>query len=86
MIISNLLLSAAPHTSNWSIQTGVIMAVCNLITISIGRYAIQVRGIGPSVPVSFLENFGLPELLATTSLGHIIGAGAIIGLNSIGSI
>nr|QUE28949.1 PsaK [Madagascaria erythrocladioides] len=85
-MISNLLISATPHTSNWSIQTAVILAICNLIAISIGRYAIQVRGIGPSIPVSFLEGFGLPELLATTSLGHVIGAGVIIGLNSIGTI
>nr|ASK39691.1 photosystem I subunit X [Rhodochaete parvula] len=62
------------------------MAICNIITILIGRYAIQVRGLGPSVPISSLEGFGLPELLATTSLGHIIGAGVIIGLNSIGAI
>nr|QUE28012.1 PsaK [Sahlingia subintegra] len=86
MMISNLLISAAPHTSNWSIQTGVIMAICNIIAIFIGRYAIQVRGLGPSIPVSFLDGFGLAELLATTSLGHVIGAGVIIGLNSIGTI
>nr|QUE29135.1 PsaK [Erythrotrichia welwitschii] len=86
MILSNLLLSAATYTSNWSIQTGVIMAICNIIAVSIGRYAIQVRGLGPSIPVSFLDGFGLAELLATTSLGHVIGAGAIIGLRSIGFI
>nr|QUE28397.1 PsaK [Porphyrostromium boryanum] len=86
MIISNLLMSAATYTSSWSIQTGVIMAVCNIVAVSIGRYAIQVRGLGPSIPVSFLDGFGLAELLATTSLGHVIGAGVIIGLRSIGSI
>ncbi|NES69822.1 MAG: hypothetical protein F6K24_33720 [Okeania sp. SIO2D1] len=29
---------------------------------------------------------GLPELLATTSLGHVIGAGTILGLRSQGII
>nr|YP_010986032.1 photosystem I reaction center subunit X [Polyopes affinis]WOL36950.1 photosystem I reaction center subunit X [Polyopes affinis] len=81
-----ILLATIPRTSNWSIQTAVIMITCNLICIGIGRYAIQVRGLGPSIPISGLKGFGLPELLATTSLGHAVGAGAIIGLNTIGII
>lgn len=83
---SNILLTIVPHTSTWSIQVAIIMIICNMISIGIGRYAIQVRGIGPSIPVLGLEGFGLPELLATTSLGHLIGAGTIIGLSSIGII
>nr|YP_010986231.1 photosystem I reaction center subunit X [Pachymeniopsis lanceolata]WOL37149.1 photosystem I reaction center subunit X [Pachymeniopsis lanceolata] len=83
---TNILLTVLPHTSNWSIQTAIIMAVCNLICIGIGRYAIQVRGLGPSIPILGLEGFGLPELLATTSLGHAVGAGTIIGLSTIGLI
>nr|YP_008965825.1 photosystem I reaction center subunit X [Porphyridium purpureum]7Y5E_K2 Chain K2, Photosystem I reaction center subunit PsaK [Porphyridium purpureum]7Y5E_KN Chain KN, Photosystem I reaction center subunit PsaK [Porphyridium purpureum]7Y7A_K7 Chain K7, Photosystem I reaction center subunit PsaK [Porphyridium purpureum]7Y7A_Ko Chain Ko, Photosystem I reaction center subunit PsaK [Porphyridium purpureum]ATJ03012.1 photosystem I reaction center subunit X [Porphyridium purpureum]BAO23801.1 phot len=62
-----------------------IMLIANVLSIMIGRYAIQVRGLGPSIPLG-VEGFGLPELIATTSLGHIIGAGAILGLSSIGSI
>nr|YP_008144704.1 photosystem I reaction center subunit PsaK [Grateloupia taiwanensis]YP_009488587.1 photosystem I reaction center subunit PsaK [Grateloupia filicina]YP_010502314.1 Photosystem I reaction center subunit psaK [Grateloupia turuturu]YP_010985828.1 photosystem I reaction center subunit X [Grateloupia asiatica]AGO19841.1 photosystem I reaction center subunit PsaK [Grateloupia taiwanensis]AWD77418.1 photosystem I reaction center subunit PsaK [Grateloupia filicina]QHD45183.1 photosystem I reaction len=83
---TNILLTTLPHTSNWSIQTAIIMSVCNLICIGIGRYAIQVRGLGPSIPILGLEGFGLPELLATTSLGHAVGAGTIIGLSTIGLI
>lgn len=83
---TNILLTTLPHTSNWSIQTAIIMGICNLICIGIGRYAIQVRGLGPSIPVLGLEGFGLPELLATTSLGHAVGAGTIIGLSTIGLI
>lgn len=60
------------------------MASSNLLALFIGRYAIQVRGLGPALPIFNSQGLGLPELLATTSLGHIIGAGAIIGLNSIG--
>nr|YP_009257493.1 photosystem I reaction center subunit X [Coeloseira compressa]ANH09576.1 photosystem I reaction center subunit X [Coeloseira compressa] len=80
------LLTIVPHTSNWSLQNSLIMIICNLITISIGRYAIQVRGLGPSIPVLSQEGFGLPELIATTSLGHILGAGVIIGLNTVSVI
>lgn len=67
--------------AEWSTQNSIIMVMCNLITVLIGRYAIQVRGLGPSIPG--ISGFGLSELLATTSLGHILGAGTILGLTSI---
>nr|QCI04864.1 photosystem I reaction center subunit X [Bornetia secundiflora] len=70
----------------WSTQNAFIMIVCNIMCIGIGRYAIKTRSLGPSISILGLEGLGLPELLATTSLGHIIGAGTIIGLNSIGII
>ena len=42
---------------------------------------------GPALPgpVSAL-GLNLPEFIATTSLGHIIGAGAILGLGYIGAL
>nr|AYR06520.1 photosystem I subunit X [Rhodogorgon sp.] len=82
--MTNLIINIIPHTTIWSTQIAIIMIICNLIAIAIGRYAIQIRGLGPSIPISGLEGFGLPELLATTSLGHILGAGSIIGLSSLG--
>nr|YP_009315302.1 Photosystem I reaction center subunit X [Yamadaella caenomyce]SCW23757.1 Photosystem I reaction center subunit X [Yamadaella caenomyce] len=72
--------------TNWSTQVALIMIISNIFAISIGRYAIQVRNVGPSIPIAGLEGFGLTELLATTSLGHIIGAGTIIGLHNTGII
>lgn len=84
MYTTNLIINIIPHTTIWSTQIAIIMIICNLIAITIGRYAIQIRGLGPSIPISGLEGFGLPELLATTSLGHILGAGVIIGLGSLG--
>nr|YP_009392216.1 photosystem I reaction center subunit X [Osmundaria fimbriata]ARW60778.1 photosystem I reaction center subunit X [Osmundaria fimbriata] len=70
----------------WSAKISLIMIICNLICIGIGRYAIKIRGLGPSIPLLGLEGLGLPELLATTSLGHVMGAGTILGLRSIGLI
>nr|YP_009393883.1 photosystem I reaction center subunit X [Polysiphonia sertularioides]ARW62445.1 photosystem I reaction center subunit X [Polysiphonia sertularioides] len=67
----------------WSAKIAAVMIICNLLSIGIGRYSIKVRGLGPSIPLLGLEGLGLPELLATTSLGHVIGAGAILGLRSI---
>lgn len=81
-----ILLNVLPSETQWSIQNSLIMIACNLITILIGRYGIQVRGLGPSIPISGIEGFGLSELLATTSLGHILGAGTILGLKSINLI
>jgi photosystem I subunit 10 len=63
------------------------MIVCNLLAIAIGRYAIQKRGVGPELPVqlpALFIGFGLPELLATASFGHILGAGTILGMRTAG--
>ncbi len=84
MNLNNLNMFELISTSNlWSSKIAIVMVLSNLICIVIGRYAIRVKGLGPSIPISSLEGLGLPELLATTSLGHIIGAGAILGLKSI---
>ncbi len=73
---------------DWSLGVGITMLICNLIAIAIGRYAIQRKGVGPKLPVEmpdpFGGEFGLPELLATASFGHILGAGAILGLTNAG--
>nr|YP_010952184.1 photosystem I subunit X [Gloiopeltis furcata]WMP13853.1 photosystem I subunit X [Gloiopeltis furcata] len=82
----SILLTIVPHTSSWSFQTAIVMIMCNLISIGIGRYSIKVRGLGPGIPIFGLEGFGLPELLATASLGHVIGAGAIVGLSTVGIV
>nr|QVY58231.1 photosystem I subunit X [Eucheuma denticulatum] len=82
---TNFLLTIVPYTKVWSTQSVIIMTLSNIICIAIGRYAIQIRGLGPAIPILGLKGFGLPELLATTSLGHIVGAGAIIGLTTVGA-
>ena len=83
----SVLAQAAPATPVWSFQTAIIMITCNLFVIAIGRYAIQKPGAGPSLPFTLpglFEGFGLPELLATASFGHILGAGMILGLGNAG--
>ena len=71
----------------WSPSVAVTMILCNLFVIAIGRFAIKNRGVGPGLPVELpglFSGFGLPELLATTSFGHLLGAGMILGLSSAG--
>lgn len=88
-MISTLIFAAhtTPSTIEWNTSVAIIMIFCNLFAIAIGRYAIQKPGSGPDLPVPKPElwsSFGLAELLATTSLGHILGAGIILGLGNAG--
>ena len=86
----NLLMSLSeniPRTIDWNINVAIVMIFCNIFAIVIGRFAIKNAGIGPDIPMGkpqIFQNFGLPELLATTSLGHILGAGLILGLSNAG--
>ena len=76
-----------PATVDWNWSVGAVMILANLFAIIIGYFAIQKTGVGPSLPIPQLaakKNFGVPELLATTSLGHILGAGIILGLSNAG--
>lgn len=82
-----LTLAAAAPTFEWSPNVAIIMIACNLVAIAIGYYAIQQRGVGPALPVempAMFTGFGIPELLATASFGHILGAGVILGLANAG--
>jgi photosystem I subunit X len=88
-MISNFSLAVhtTPSTIDWNPSVALVMIMSNLFCIAIGRYTIQNSGQGPSLPVpkpEVWDKFGLPELLATTSLGHILGAGIILGLGNAG--
>lgn len=88
MYYASLLADALPRATNWSPSVGIVMLLCNLVAIAIGRYAIQRKSAGPKLPVElpdpFGKEFGVPELLATASFGHILGAGVILGLSNAG--
>jgi photosystem I subunit X len=92
MFINSLLLTVqatVPSTPQWSPSVGLVMILCNLFAFAIGRFAIQKKGVGPDLPGSkpaILNKFGLPELLATASFGHILGAGVILGLSNAGAL
>ncbi|MCA1994977.1 MAG: photosystem I reaction center subunit PsaK [Coleofasciculus sp. S288] len=92
-MINAILLAAAqstvPATPSWTPTIGIVMIVCNLVAFAIGRFAIQKPGTGPDLPgdkPAILTKFGIPELLATASFGHILGAGVILGLSNAGVI
>lgn len=82
-----LAVALVPTTPTWSINVAVIMIACNLFVLAIGSSAIQVKGVGPSLPVQLpglFQGFGVAELLAIASFGHILGMGMILGLGQTG--
>ncbi|MCU0547725.1 MAG: photosystem I reaction center subunit PsaK [Leptolyngbya sp. Prado105] len=86
-MLYSLLLTTTPHTIAWSPSVGITMSLCCLFSVAIGRFAIKNRGVGAKLPVktpALFEGFGVPELLGTMSLGHVLGAGVILGLSNAG--
>ncbi|MBF2064722.1 MAG: photosystem I reaction center subunit PsaK [Calothrix sp. C42_A2020_038] len=88
MLTSTLLATTAATTPlQWSPAVGAIMIFCNILAIAFGKSTIQYPNAEPSVPASnFFGGFGLPAILATTSFGHILGVGVILGLHSLGRL
>ncbi|MGQ9866062.1 MAG: photosystem I reaction center subunit PsaK [Pseudanabaenaceae cyanobacterium] len=81
------LLAMAPVTAVWSGKVAAIFVLCNLFAVAIGRYAIQKKGVGPALPVAMpgvFTGFGVPELLATASFGHLLAVGMTLGLAQAG--
>ena len=89
MTYSTLLAVAAsvPNTVSWSPKVAILMILCNIIAIAFGKYTIKNQSAGPSLPSpEFFGGMGLPALLGTTSFGHLLGAGVILGLASVGAL
>lgn len=92
MIHSILLAAVQPtvaDTTTWSWSGSLIMNICIILGIIIAKVAVQNKGKGPSLPLLqplLGKNFGLPELLAGISFGHILGVGTILGLTNAGLI
>ncbi len=83
--MTSTLLAAVPPTLDWSPTVAIVMIACNIVAIAIGKYTIQMPSEGPAMPSPQLfGGFGLPAVIGTTCLGHIIGAGVILGLANAG--
>ena len=86
-----LLATDIPRTVSWGPQVAIVMILCNVAAIALGKATMKNLAAGPSIPSSsslptaqYFGGMGWPALLATTSLGHIIGLGAILGLANLG--
>ena len=79
--------SSVPSTVEWGPKVAIVMIICNIIAIAFGKYTIKNISAEPALPSpSFFGGMGLPALLGTTSLGHLLGVGAILGLASVGAL
>ncbi|MFM9267724.1 photosystem I reaction center subunit PsaK [Tychonema sp. BBK16] len=86
-MLTSILLTVAPRTVEWSPTIAVIMIVCNILAIAFGKLTIQHQSTGGAMPsANMFGGFGLGAVLGTTCFGHILGAGAILGLSYIGAI
>lgn len=92
-MLSGLIISAIPHTEPWGFNTALVMTICNSVAIAIGRFSFAQRqprqvtkpSSGKDKP-DLIENFSLPELLASLSFGHLLGVGFVLGLTNLGII
>ncbi len=79
--------SSVPSTVSWSPKVAIVMILCNIIAIAFGKYTMKNPAAEPALPSpAFFGGMGLPALLGTTSFGHLLGVGAILGLASIGAL
>ncbi len=80
-----LLAMAAPATLTWSPKVGAVMIACNILAIAFGKLTISQQSKGMQMPASnFFGGFGVGAVLGTTSFGHILGVGVILGLANMG--
>ena len=79
--------ASIPNTVEWSPKVAIVMIVCNIIAIAFGKYTIKNPSAEPGLPSpEFFGGMGLPALLGTTSFGHLLGAGVILGLANVGAL
>jgi photosystem I subunit X len=82
-----LLAATVPQTIAWSPKVAFVMIACNVAAIAFGKFTIKNQSAAPKLPSPALfGGMGLPALLGTTSLGHLLGVGMILGLANAGAL
>lgn len=75
------LLAIAPASITWSPKVALVMIVCNVIAIAIGKATIKQPNVGLQLPsAAMFGGLSHGAMLGTLSLGHLLGIGAIQGL------
>jgi photosystem I subunit 10 len=79
--------ATVPTTLEWSPKVAVVMIICNILAIAFGKMTISKPSEGPGMPSpQMFGGFGLGAVLGTASFGHVLGAGVILGLASLGAL
>jgi photosystem I subunit X len=80
-------LIATVSTFEWSPKVAAVMIGCNVIAIAFGALTIKHKNVGLGLPGgAMFGGMGHGAMLGVTSLGHVLGAGAILGLASMGAL
>ena len=86
-MLYSTLLTLGPNTFDWSPKVAMIMIICNIVAIAFAKFTVKYPNVGPAMPGSnFFGGFGVAGVLATTSFGHILGAGVIVCLGNLGNL
>ena len=81
------LFAMAPSTFSWSPKVALVMIVCNVLAIAVGKATIKHPNVGAELPnPAFFGGMSHAALLGTTSLGHLLGIGAIQGMAARGML
>jgi photosystem I subunit X len=78
-MLHSVLFAATAMSQPWSPTIAIIMAVCNVLGVAA---AMKSPKAGPSLGGALT----LGQALGGTCFGHVLGAGAILGLTGIGVI
>ena len=79
MLTSTLLVAAVPMTQAWSPTIAIVMVVANVVGIVA---ATRTKKAGPALAGGVTA----AQVIGGACFGHILGAGAILGLTGIGAL
>jgi photosystem I subunit X len=81
------LLAVAARSVDWSPKVAAVMIICNIIAIAFAKFTVKHPNVGLGLPApAMFGGFGHGAMLGATAFGHVLGAGAILGLTNIGVI
>jgi photosystem I subunit X len=79
-MFSSILLATTSMSQAWSPTVAIVMVVANVLGV-LASTTVQKKA-GPQLP----GGISVAQIVGGTCLGHILGAGAILGLTSQGVI
>lgn len=91
-MIDSILLAVqatVPDTPAFTWKEPAIIGGISLLILLIASRTINYPQVGPKMPLPFPALFNNPSVatvLASVSLGHVVGVGAILGLTNIGAL
>jgi photosystem I subunit 10 len=79
-MFSNILIATAPLSQAWSPTVAIVMVVANVLGVLAAVTGSKLK-VGPQ-----LGGISVAQIIGGTCFGHILGAGAILGLTNQGII